>query len=176
MFWTSICFLWPVCLNWILSVSMMSGLLTNKYSDETYCAIYQTNLCQSLTRTLLTSVMIKEIRSWTCSIPFGHCAATELIVSKASKSLYIPELQEKFYIIERMWLWECQQVWFPWWKNYIGKVPVGVAMEGKKGSWGVCMCAQTHACGGLGEEVCPSDEWACAWTQFYTLIVSPIQF
>jgi hypothetical protein len=44
---------------------------------------------------------------------------------------------------------------------YWGKVPVGDAMEAKKGSE-VCVCAQTHACGGLGEEMCPSDEWACS--------------
>ena len=44
---------------------------------------------------------------------------------------------------------------------YWGKVPVGVAMEAKKGSE-VCVLKHTHACGGLGEEVCPSDEWACA--------------
>ena len=48
---------------------------------------------------------------------------------------------------------------------YWGKVPVGVYMEVKKGSE-VCVCvcfhSNTHACGGLREEVCPSDEWACA--------------
>ena len=53
---------------------------------------------------------------------------------------------------------------------------MGVAIEAKKGSE-VCVCSNIHACGGLGEEVCPSDEWACARTQFYTLIVvSPIHF
>jgi hypothetical protein len=40
-----------------------------------------------------------------------------------------------------------------------GKVPVGVVMDAKKGSEG-CVCFQTHACGGLVKEVCPSDEWA----------------
>ena len=44
---------------------------------------------------------------------------------------------------------------------YWGKVPVGVAMEAKKRSE-VCVCSNTNACGGLGEEACPSDEWACA--------------
>ena len=48
---------------------------------------------------------------------------------------------------------------------YGGKAPVGVVMEAKKGSevWVCeCVCSNTHACGGLGEEVCSSDEWACA--------------
>ena len=47
-----------------------------------------------------------------------------------------------------------------------GKLPVGIAMEAKNGSEVVCARARarsnTHACGCLGEEVCPSDEWACA--------------
>ena len=48
---------------------------------------------------LLTSFMIKDmIKSLTYSISFGHCAATESTVSKASKKLYIPELWEKVYI------------------------------------------------------------------------------
>ena len=46
---------------------------------------------------------------------------------------------------------------------YWGKGPVGVAMEAKKGSeMIVCVCSNTHACGGLGEKVCPFDEWAYA--------------
>ena len=43
---------------------------------------------------------------------------------------------------------------------YWGKVPEKITMEAKKGSE-MCLCSNTHACGGLGEEVCPSDEWAC---------------
>ena len=38
-------------------------------------------------------------------------------------------------------------------------------MEDKTGSEVcvcVCVCSNTHACGGLGEEVCPFDEWECS--------------
>ena len=49
---------------------------------------------------LLNSVMIKDmIKRLTYSILFGHCAATESIVIKASKKLYIPELQEKLDVL-----------------------------------------------------------------------------
>ncbi len=41
----------------------------------------------------------------------------------------------------------------------------------------VCMCVCVCEREREREEACPSDEWACAWTQFYTLIVvSPIHF
>ena len=98
---------------------------------------------------LLTSVMIKDmIKSLTDSISFGHCAATELIVSKASKKLYVPELQEKFYIIEtmlRLFVRMPTGVVPVEERFYCRKVPVGVAMEAKKGSE-VCVCALKHTC------------------------------
>lgn len=128
---------------------------------------------------LLTSVMIKYmIKSLTYSILLGHCAATEWIVSKACEKRAVRKV---LYIIETMLrLFERMPTGVvPVGERfYWGKVPVGVAMEAKKGSERcVCVRSNTHACGGLGEEVCPSDEWACAWTQFYTLIVvSPIHF
>jgi hypothetical protein len=68
----------------------------------------------------------------------------------------------------------------PWRKDSIGeRFPWGLPWKPRRGVRCVCVsvCSNTHACGGLGEEVCPSDEWACAWTQFHTLIVvSPIHF
>ena len=61
----------------------------NKYRWNIVCYLSQTTSCQSLTRTfLLASVMIKDmIKSLTYSILFGHFAATEWIVSKASLTI-----------------------------------------------------------------------------------------
>jgi hypothetical protein len=86
------------------------------------------------------------------------------------KALYIRTVRKVLYIIETMLRWFVRMPTgvvpvgerFYWGKVpvgerfYWGKVPVGVAMDAKKGVRCVC------ACGGLGEELCPSDDWECA--------------
>jgi hypothetical protein len=76
------------------------------------------------------------------------------------KALYTKAARKVLYIIEtmlRLFVRMPTGVVPVGERFYWGKVPVGVAMATKGGSE-VCVCSNTHACGGLGEEVCPSDE------------------
>ena len=110
-FWTSICYWWPVGLidqssyNSLLSKKKHNVwiILTITNTQMKHIVLFITNYFVSMFNKeflLLTSLMIKDmIKSLTYSISLGHCAATEWIVSKASKMLYIPELREKFYVL-----------------------------------------------------------------------------
>ncbi len=68
------------------------------------------------------------IQSLMYSIWLSHRAATEWVMSNASKKLFIPELTNKLtvtklHVIEKMLRFLCvdfQQVWFPWGRNSTG--------------------------------------------------------
>ncbi len=69
----------------------------------------------------------------------------------------------------------CRQVWFPLGKDSTGeRFPWGLPRKPRRGASCVCVCV----CVCVGESKCVLIWWmACAWTQFYTVIVvSPIHF
>ena len=116
---------------------------------------------------LLTSVMIKDMTKEPHTV-WSLCCRRMNCEQGLKKALYTRAARKVPYTIETMFQLFVRMstgVVPVGERLYWGKVPVGFAMEAKKGSEVcvcVCVCSKTHACGGLGEAVCLSDEWACA--------------
>ena len=129
----------------------------NKYLDETYCAFDHNLLCvkvyQGLSPPHQCHDQIYDQELHIQYIVWSLCCHRMNCEKGLKKALYTRAARTVIYIIEtmmRLFVTMPTGVVPMGERLYWGKVPVGVAMEAKKGS----VCAQTHMHVGVWERKC----------------------